>query len=163
MIVVAIGVSLSHITDKDKHGMSESVASGTMFWSSNIEVDTAIQTNFDLNQKQAFFDFDSESIINDNSADVYFSVSCGSDCFYDIRPINGATMSEVIEQKAPGYDGCKSIPDKVIDYFFVPVKLNTFICLRTNQGNIVQIFISSTPGSKDGIQLLFDYIIWRNS
>lgn len=128
--------------------------SSSVFWSSDIEITN--QLVIDTKQKKAFFDFDSELITSNDTADMYFFVSCGSDCFYRIMPVNGAIVSKTTTQELTN---CQSFLEETSEEISVEAIIGDYYCLQTNKGNIVQIYLTSLNGSKEGTQISFDYHI----
>jgi hypothetical protein len=125
-----------------------------VFWSSEIE--TPNQLVIDTKQKEAFFDFDSELITPNNTADIYFFVSCGSDCFYRIMSVNSAILSKTSTKELTN---CQPFLEETSEGTSVEAIIGDYYCLQTNKGNIVQLHLTSLNGSKEGIQISFDYNI----
>jgi hypothetical protein len=112
----------------------------------------------DTNNQNGFFDFDNATITIEPSADIYLSVSCGSDCFAVLMPINEAEAVTGINMQ-PGYAGCKEALS-VSKLKGIGNQPGSYSCLLTNQGKIVEIYISryEIRGYKGTLEI--QYRIW---
>lgn len=161
LTVLIVTLFLMSCTYKDNTDtVKDNTGVGVVFWSSDIGSETTNQLLIDTKQKRAFFDFDSESIDATELSDIYFFVSCGSDCFYRIMAVNGAKISDFFQNKKNNYTDCEVLLNELDQKDSIEVIVNNYACLQTNKGNIVQIYFNSINGSTDGVQISFDYVVW---
>lgn len=123
----------------------------------NHQYDFTLESLVDSENELAFFDFDRGEITNADSADIYLSVSCGTSCFNDILDINGAKSVE-LGGTEPGLDGClEALQEDRLRASIVP---GTYSCIRTTEGNIVQILAVENEAHSRNSQFTFEYVIW---
>jgi hypothetical protein len=111
--------------------------------------------------KQAFFDFDKGEITSSDRADVYLSVSCGTDCFSNLLTINNAKTVFQFDGIQQGREGCLNELKGEKTDFGLNVRPGQYSCLQTNQGNIVEILVSENQPSNSDAKLDFTYTLWK--
>jgi hypothetical protein len=108
----------------------------------------------------SYFDLDTGENRDDKTSDLEFYVTCGSACWPVVQPRNGA-ISFVFGSREPTYEDCAEnmFSD---DYEYS----DSFVCYRTNSGNIsvfkIIMYCGNTDGSIDGsIDITFLYRTWE--
>jgi len=128
-----------------------------------LTVDFKAKYQINTKNSLAFFDFDKSEITSGNNADIYLDVGCGSACFNRVDEINGATAASWFGEARhiePGYAGClKALQDPKVDPWVSNVP-GDYSCLRTNQGNIVQLFAVENHAAFNNAKFVFDYHLW---
>ena len=106
----------------------------------------------------AFFDFDAGEITTGDDADIYLSVSCGTDCFNDLIDINGAVSARFGETE-PEYDDCRKV---LRDKNGLPASIvpGTYSCIYTNGGNIAKILVIKNEALSRNANLILEYAVW---
>ena len=143
------------------HPLATTVVEGRVTLWSNFDSDhnhgfTRIGL-INLNNTQAFFDFDSGVVTIDESADIYLNVGCGTNCFNDIVDANGAKSVEYGSIE-PGFEGClKKLQEDDLWASIVP---GIYSCIYTNGGNIVQLLAIENEARIENAKFVFEYIIW---
>jgi hypothetical protein len=107
--------------------------------------------------KMNYFDLDTGTNVNGPESDLEYSIGCGSACFGDFGPINGA-ISFIFGRSEPTYDYCKE--HMVSETYFIT---NKNICVLTNSNNISIVESLTYTYLWDGSTVLtFHYKTWKN-
>ncbi len=111
----------------------------------------------------AFFDFDSGQVTRSSDSDVYLDVSCGSSCFNILLAVNNALAVAGIELqgKEPGEGGCLAVmQDHKMGMFGIDMLPDSYSCVRSGSGNIVQIRVVENKPRSRGSRITFEYQLW---
>ncbi|MHC1781885.1 MAG: hypothetical protein AB9891_03795 [Anaerolineaceae bacterium] len=125
----------------------------------DMEYDLNMESLVNKDNTRAFFDFDNNEITNSEKADIYLSVSCGSDCFLQVLNIYAAKARR-IGGKEPGLMGCLNALENKSQNFIFPDP-GYYSCLHTNAGNIVQFLPIDEKSFSINGYLTFQYLLWK--
>lgn len=123
---------------------------------------SALESVYPGNQT-AFYDFDANQITNSDEADIYLSVSCGTECSNFLIALGDSMIVDGYANKELDSDECiKRIQSEsgTTHTVFGSTSINAHSCIKTSKGNIVQLFIVSNEQRGINVQVVFDYVIW---
>lgn len=124
-----------------------------------------LQESVNLERTNAFFDFDSNQIINSSDADIYFSVGCGTECSNFFIALNRSkfyAITNLENTKALDYYYCfNKIKNSPINYtMFGSVSSGYYACILTNEGKIALMVVTKNEMTGSNANVIFDYILW---
>jgi hypothetical protein len=98
---------------------------------------------------EGYIDLDTGTVGDPAAGDLVFLVGCGTDCFYSLMAVNGASGA-AMGFKAPGtrtptLDDCPRVADLMAANFVVGIGLR--LCALTNEGRYSLVWIESADGS----------------
>ena len=132
-----------------------------------IEFSPATPWAIQYENKNAFFDLDSANISNDGDADMYYWITCGSECFHAINMVHGAlSFFELEEYSEPGFQGCQDYIDKKFpeSLSFISMIVNSYSCIITNEGRLAQVKINDMGYEQESNYYWaeFTYVVWED-
>ena len=124
------------------------------------DIDFTIKGLINIENHQAFFDFDTGEITNLDSADIYLDVGCGTQCFNELILINGARSIEFGKDE-PGFEVCNdNLQQNETKFMSASIVPGTYSCIYTNEGNIVQMLAIKNEAFTQNSEFVFEYEIW---
>jgi len=123
------------------------------------DIDFTLEGLINIENHQAFFDFDIGKITNLDSADIYLDVGCGTQCFNELI-INGARSIEFGKDE-PGFEACYDhLQQNETKFMSASIVPGTYSCIYTNEGNIVQMLAIKNEAFSQNAEFVFEYVIW---
>ncbi len=139
---------------------------GMMYLPNHLPIDEPFTySTVDYDNTDAFFDLDTGTIQNNPKSDLYFSMSCGSECFFSISSLHESkAFFDIDNNIKPGFWECRNYVDGKFanPQNFISMRSNKLTCVITNQGRLGQIKVDGL-GLTDNDEynwVQFSYTLW---
>jgi hypothetical protein len=111
---------------------------------------------------QAFFDFESGENNKSKNSDIFLAVGCGSECENTLIGLNKEQKPSDWKVNEHGFDGCiqalQNDQNMANDISSIP---GDYSCLKTREGNIVEMLIVDSFSLGEDSKVLFSYKLWK--